>query len=50
MNKLPKNFLTRYNRLIGVKHLNDNKLIMWSNYTYAVLDLTIDLPAEVQIV
>jgi hypothetical protein len=50
MNKLPKNFLSRYNRLVGVSHLTENKLIMWSNYTYAILDLTIDLPAEVQIV
>jgi hypothetical protein len=50
MSKLPRNFLTRYNRLIGVAHLSEHKLIMWSNYTYAVLDITVDLPTEVQIV
>ena len=49
VDKLPKNFLSRYNRLIGVSQYSDNKYILYSNYTYSVLDLTRPLPEEVTI-
>lgn len=49
MNKLPANYLRRYNRVIGVVQLSSTKFILWTNYTYAVLDLKLDLPAESQI-
>ena len=29
--------------------LSNTKFIIWTNYTYAVLDLKLELPAEVQI-
>lgn len=44
LTKLPKNFLSRYNRIIGVVQLSTHKYILWTNYTYAVLDLQLDLP------
>ena len=44
LNKLPKNFLSRYNRIIGVVQLSTSKYILWTNYTYAVLDLQLELP------
>jgi hypothetical protein len=49
MNKLPANYLRRYNRVIGVVQLSSTKFILWTNYTYAVLDLKLELPAESQI-
>lgn len=50
LSKIPKNFLTRYNRTVGVSQLSDRKYLLWSNYTYSVLDLAVEMPAEVQIV
>jgi hypothetical protein len=41
---IPSNFKSRYNRLIGVTALNENKFLFYSNYTFTILDLTIDLP------
>ena len=34
----PKNFLNRYNRLVGCCSLSTSKFILYSNYTYTILD------------
>jgi hypothetical protein len=39
INKLPENYLRRYNRILGIVQLTTHKYILWSNYTYCVLDL-----------
>lgn len=44
LEKLPQNFLQRYNRLIGVTQFSDTKYILYSNYTYQVLDISRPLP------
>lgn len=49
LQKIPKNFLRRYNRLVGITQLDLNKFVLWTNYTYSVLDLEVELPDEVQI-
>ncbi len=49
MQKMPVNFLRRYNRLVGITQLSLNKFILWTNYTYSVLDLEVELPEEVKI-
>lgn len=47
LSKLPQNWLTRYNRILGIVQLSTHKFVLWTNYTYAVLDLQLDLPTEV---
>jgi hypothetical protein len=49
LTKLPQSFLRRYNRILGLVQLSTHKYILWTNYTYAVLDLQLELPTEVQI-
>ena len=39
LSKLPQNWLTRYNRILGIVQLSTHKFVLWTNYTYAVLDL-----------
>ena len=39
-NSFPDNFLSRYNRLIGVTALSATKFVFHSNYTYTILDLS----------
>lgn len=50
----PNNFMTRFNRIVGITALSEQKFILYSNYTYIVFDLAIDLPqtegAAVQII
>jgi hypothetical protein len=50
LDKMPQNFLNRYNRIIGLTMLTDSKVIAFSNYTYAILDLDAPVPREVEIV
>ena len=50
MDKMPQNFLRRYNKIVGITQLTLNKFILWTHYTYAVLDLNVELPEEVKIV
>ena len=45
-NHFPKNFLSRFNRLIGVTALSANKFLFFSNYTYTILDVCINLPED----
>lgn len=44
MQRLPANFLRRYNRIVGVVQLSTHKYLLWTNYTYSVLDLQLDMP------
>lgn len=39
----PANFLNRYNRLIGVTALSADKFLFYSNYTYTILDVSLNL-------
>ena len=48
--KLPSNFLNRYNRIIGAEILTDSKFLLYSNYTYCVLDVNQTMPDLVEIV
>ena len=47
MHKIPLNFLKRYNRIVGITQLALNKFVLWTNYTYSVLDLEVEMPDEV---
>lgn len=50
LDRLPKNYLDRYNRLIGIVALSDSKFLLYSNYTYSVLDMNAEVPEMVEIV
>ncbi len=50
MNKFPTNFLNRYNRIVGLTQVSDTKYLVYTNYTYIVLDLTQTIPSEVDII
>jgi hypothetical protein len=50
MHRMPVNFLKRYNRIVGITQLGLNKFALWTNYTYSVLDLEVEIPEEVQVV
>ena len=41
--KFPKNFLNRYNRIFGMTQITSAKYILYTNYTYIILDLNQDL-------
>ena len=47
--RLPANFLNRYNRIVGITQITPGKYILYTHYTYIVLDLTQDVPHEVEI-
>ena len=40
LDKIPANFLNRYNRIVGITEINSNKYILYTHYTYSILDLT----------
>ena len=48
--RLPANFLNRYNRIVGITQVSPSKYILYTHYTYIVLDLTQDVPLEVEII
>ena len=48
-NTMPRNFLSRYQRLVGVTALSETKFLFYSNYTYTVLDITLPVKDEVKI-
>ncbi|MFO0117555.1 MAG: hypothetical protein ACK521_08045 [bacterium] len=50
VDRLPSNFLNRYNRIIGCVGVSESKFVLYTNYTYCVLDLNLPVPAEVEIV
>lgn len=47
---MPANFLNRYNRMVGCVSVSDSKFVLYTNYTYCVLDLNLPVPTEVEIV
>jgi len=49
LSKLPKNFLNRYNRIVGVLPVGQ-KFLFFTHYTYFVLDLDQPISNTVQIV
>lgn len=46
MSAFPQNFLNRYNRIVGITALSQQKFILYTNYTYIVLDLQQDVPTD----
>ena len=50
LDRMPANFLNRYNRMVGCVAVSENKFVLYTNYTYCVLDLTLPVPTEVEIV
>ena len=44
ISKFPRNFLQRYNRFIGVCKVSESKFLLYTNYTYSVLDLNQVMP------
>lgn len=50
----PHNFMTRFNRIVGITALSEQKFLLYTNYTYIVFDLALDLPkmpnSEVKII
>ena len=47
---MPKNFLSRYNKFAGVIQLNDDKYILYTSYTFCVLELSAMMPEAVEMV
>ena len=39
IDRLPSNFLSRYNRIVGVVPVSKSRFMFYTNYTYFVLDL-----------
>lgn len=50
IDRMPANFLNRYNRMVGCVSVSDSKFVLYTNYTYCVLDLNAPVPIEVEIV
>ena len=50
MNRLPRNFLNRYNKYAGVIQLSDLKYLLYTTYTFCVLDLSAEVPESVEMV
>ena len=50
LNAMPKNFLSRYNKFAGVIQLNDDKYILYTSYTFCVLELSAMMPEAVEMV
>lgn len=42
--KFPANFLNRYNRFTGAVQVSTNKYILYTNYTYTVVNLDLPVP------
>ena len=47
---MPSNFANRFNRISGIVQVGQNKYILYTNYTYIVLDLSKDVPKEIDII
>jgi hypothetical protein len=50
LDKMPHNFLYRYNRIVGLTIVSDSKVVLYTNYTFAVLDINAPLPKEVDVI
>ena len=48
--KLPRNFLSRYNKFTGAIQVSDQKYLLYTSYTFCVLDLTAAVPEIVEMV
>ena len=48
--KFPRNFLNRYNRFVGAIPINESKFLLYTNYTYCVLDLDAEMPDQIDMV
>ena len=48
--RLPSNFLNRYNKFAGAQQLSDQKYLLYTNYTFCLLDLTALVPDSVGMV
>ncbi len=48
--RLPKNFLNRYNKFAGAVKLSEQKFLIYTSYTFCTLDLTAAVPDQVELV
>jgi len=49
-NQLPRNFLNRYNKFAGAIQITDQKYLLYTSYTFCVLDLEATVPEAVEMV
>ena len=47
---MPQNFLNRYNKFAGVIQLSEQKYLLYTSYTFCVLDLAAQVPEVVETV
>jgi len=47
-NSLPRNFLNRYNKFAGALQITDSKYLLYTSYTFCVLDLNSQVPNSVE--
>ena len=50
LDRIPRNFLNRYNKFSACIQLSDNKYLMHTSYTFCVLNLDEPLPDQVEMV
>jgi len=48
--RLPRNFLSRYNKFAGAIQVSESKYLLYTNYTFCTLDLESSVPAQVELV
>lgn len=44
LTRMPKNFLSRYNKFAGAIQISEDKYLLYTSYTFCTLDLTQELP------
>ena len=48
--RLPKNFLSRYNKFAGAMQLSDTKYLLYTSYTFCTVDLQQPVPETAEMV
>ena len=48
LNRLPRNFLNRYNKFAGALQVSEQKFLLYTSYTFCVLDLAAVIPEAVE--
>lgn len=48
--RLPKNFLSRYNKFAGALQLSDTKYMLYTSYTYCTIDLREPVPETAEMI
>ena len=50
LDRIPRNFLNRYNKFSACIQLSDNKYLLHTSYTFCVLNLDEPMPDQVEMV